>query len=41
VGEQSLAIDGIVGVATASTPGREVADLIAAARARGRATAHG
>ncbi len=39
VGEQEIFVDGTVGVATTSTPGRDMADLVDAARSRGRATA--
>lgn len=38
IGEQAIEIDAVVGVATTSTPGRGAAELIAAARTRGRAT---
>ena len=40
IGEQAIEIDAVVGVATTSTPGRDVAELMAAARTRGRATTH-
>ncbi len=38
VGEQAISLEAMVGVATTSTPGRGAADLIEAARTRGRAT---